>query len=242
MGSSPPLPPMHRLSLIPRHKPSLPEWKPAEFCRRQRNPASRCRLRSPVKWSRPKRPIVCDCSRKARIPGFRPGRCRRESMRARFKDQILQHDVAHDLVPRAVDEAPAKKGVELVSTPDIREVVVEEGKPMTFTATFDTPAPSRLARAVDGCPGRPSAAVADNGGRRCAAASAAARRRVRAGRKDVASSTATSSRWISPARMPRVEPIPTMTRGENRASGLQPAGPRRLHTGAEAGDSTAPCS
>ena len=81
--------------------------------------------------------IARDYSRKARIPGFRPGKVPTRVVRQRFKDQIL-HDVAHDLVPRAVDEALREKGVEPVSTPDIREVVVEEGKAMTFTASFDT--------------------------------------------------------------------------------------------------------
>ena len=81
--------------------------------------------------------IARDYSRKARIPGFRPGKVPTRVVRQRFRDQIL-HDVAHDLVPRAVDEALREKGVEPVSTPDIREVVVEEGKAMTFTASFDT--------------------------------------------------------------------------------------------------------
>jgi trigger factor len=81
--------------------------------------------------------IARDYSRKARLPGFRPGKVPSRVVRQRFKDQIL-HDVAHDLVPRAVDEALREKGVEPVSTPDIREVVVEEGRALTFTASFDT--------------------------------------------------------------------------------------------------------
>ena len=81
--------------------------------------------------------IAKNYSRKARLPGFRPGKVPARVVRQRFKDQIL-HDVAHDLVPRAVDEALREKGVEPVSTPDIREVVVEEGRALTFTASFDT--------------------------------------------------------------------------------------------------------
>ena len=87
--------------------------------------------------------IARDYSRKARIPGFRPGKVPSRVVRQRFKDQIL-HDVAHDLVPRAVDEALREKGVEPVSTPDIREVVVEEGRALTFTASFDTLPPFDL--------------------------------------------------------------------------------------------------
>src|SRR5499427_9370258 len=81
-----------------------------------------------------------DYGRSARIPGFRPGKVPAKVVRQRFRDQIL-HDVAHGLIPRAVDEALREKGVEPVDTPDIRDVVVEEGQPLKFTASFETVPP-----------------------------------------------------------------------------------------------------
>jgi len=81
--------------------------------------------------------IARDYSRRARIPGFRPGKAPARVIKQRYKDQIL-HDVAHDLIPRAVDNALRERGVEAVDTPDIRDVTVEEGRPLTFTAAFDT--------------------------------------------------------------------------------------------------------
>ena len=81
-----------------------------------------------------------DYSKAARIPGFRPGKVPAKVVRQRFRDQIL-HDVAHGLIPRAVDEALRERGVEPVDTPDIKDVVVEEGQPLKFTATFDTVPP-----------------------------------------------------------------------------------------------------
>ena len=81
--------------------------------------------------------VARDYSRKARIPGFRPGKAPARVIKQRFRDQIL-NDVAHELVPTAIDEAMRERGLEPVDTPDVRDVNVEEGSPLTFTASFDT--------------------------------------------------------------------------------------------------------
>src|ERR1700716_3420637 len=81
--------------------------------------------------------IARDYSRKARIPGFRPGKAPARVIKQRFKDQIL-HDVVHDLVPRAMDDALREQGLEGVDTPDIRDVNGGEGQALRFTASFDT--------------------------------------------------------------------------------------------------------
>ena len=72
-----------------------------------------------------------------KVPGFRPGKVPAAVARRRFRDQILR-DVAQDLVPQAVDEALRERGLEPVDTPSVRDVKVEEGEPLTFTATFET--------------------------------------------------------------------------------------------------------
>jgi trigger factor len=81
--------------------------------------------------------IARDYGKAARLPGFRPGKVPVKVVRTRFRDQIL-HDVAHDLIPRAVDSALRERGVEPVDTPDIKNVLVEEGQPLKFTADFET--------------------------------------------------------------------------------------------------------
>src|SRR6266851_8890688 len=81
--------------------------------------------------------VAKDYSRTAHIAGFRKGKVPARVVKQRFKDQIL-HDVAHDLIPRAVDDALREKGVEAITTPDVRDVTVEEGQALTFTASFDT--------------------------------------------------------------------------------------------------------
>jgi trigger factor len=76
-------------------------------------------------------------SRQARVPGFRQGKVPPTLIKRRFKEQIL-HDVAHDLIPRAIDEALRERGLEPVDTPDVKDVALDEGQALTFTATFET--------------------------------------------------------------------------------------------------------
>lgn len=71
-----------------------------------------------------------------RIPGFRPGKVPPKVIKQRFKSQIM-HDVAHELVERAVGEALEERGVEPITQPDIRDLKLEEGQPLTFKAEFD---------------------------------------------------------------------------------------------------------
>ena len=74
--------------------------------------------------------------RRAKVPGFRPGKVPVHIARTRFKDDILR-DVAHDLVPGAVDEALREQAVTPIETPDVREVSIDGGHPLTFHALFE---------------------------------------------------------------------------------------------------------
>jgi len=84
--------------------------------------------------------VTRDYSRAAKVPGFRPGKVPAKVVRQRFRDQIL-HEVAHELVPRAVDDALRARGLEPIETPNVRDVEVEEGRPLKFTASFETVPP-----------------------------------------------------------------------------------------------------
>jgi len=84
--------------------------------------------------------LARDYSKRARVPGFRPGKAPARIIKQRYKSEIL-HDLMHDLIPRAVDDALRERGMEALDTPDIRDVNVEENQPLTFTASFDTVPP-----------------------------------------------------------------------------------------------------
>ena len=75
--------------------------------------------------------------RSAKIQGFRPGKAPVRVVRAHFRDRIL-HDVARDLIPAAIDELVAEHDLKPVAVPEIRDVEVDDGKPLTFTALLET--------------------------------------------------------------------------------------------------------
>src|SRR5918994_997291 len=65
--------------------------------------------------------------KQARIPGFRPGKVPPKVIKQRFKSQIL-HDVAHELIERAVGESLEERGVEPIAAPDISDLKLEEAQ------------------------------------------------------------------------------------------------------------------
>jgi trigger factor len=78
--------------------------------------------------------------RKIRVPGFRPGKVPATVIKRRFREQIL-HEVMHDLIPKAVEEALQERGIEPVDTPNIKDVNLQEGQPLRFTAAIETVPP-----------------------------------------------------------------------------------------------------
>lgn len=84
--------------------------------------------------------IARSYARGARLPGFRPGKAPLAVVRQRFREQIL-HDVAHDLIPRIVGDALRERGVAPVDTPKVRDLTLEEGQPLVFSAAVETAPP-----------------------------------------------------------------------------------------------------
>ncbi|HJN43589.1 MAG: trigger factor [Acidobacteria bacterium] len=80
--------------------------------------------------------LAAQYSRRAKVSGFRPGKVPVRIVRQHFKDDILR-DVAHELVPRAVDDALREQALTPIETPDVREVSVDDGQPLTFHALFE---------------------------------------------------------------------------------------------------------
>jgi len=105
--------------------------------------------------------VALNYRRSARIPGFRHGKVPTKIVRQRFRDQIL-HDVAHELIPRAVDDALRERGLEPIETPSIRDGLVKEGEALTFTASFETVPPIELGDYGSLSSSRPSTEISDD--------------------------------------------------------------------------------
>lgn len=75
-------------------------------------------------------------TRTVRIPGFRPGKAPERVVRRRYREQILS-DAVQDLIPRTLDEGLRERALDPIGEPDIRDVRIEEGQPLTFTAEFE---------------------------------------------------------------------------------------------------------
>jgi trigger factor len=84
--------------------------------------------------------VARDYTKRAKLPGFRPGKVPPSVVKQRFRDEIL-HDVMHGLIPRAVEEALQERGIEPVDTPNIKDVELSAGQPLKFTAAFETVPP-----------------------------------------------------------------------------------------------------
>ena len=99
-------------------------------------------------------------TQQARVPGFRPGKVPQTLIKQRFRDQIL-HDVMHGLIPRAIDEALQERGIEPVDTPNVKDVALEEGQPLKFTAAIETVPPFDPGDLSSIALTQPSAAITD---------------------------------------------------------------------------------
>ena len=75
--------------------------------------------------------------RTVRVPGFRPGKAPLRLIRQRLGPQLLQ-EAAERLVPETVDKLLREREIQPVGKPEVRDVRLDEGRPLTFTATFET--------------------------------------------------------------------------------------------------------
>lgn len=79
---------------------------------------------------------VAGIQAKVRLPGFRPGKAPLSLVKTRFAGDIRQ-EVIEKLVPRFFNEAAEKENLHPVSRPEITDLHMHAGEPLTFKAEFE---------------------------------------------------------------------------------------------------------
>jgi trigger factor len=78
-----------------------------------------------------------DYAKKAKIPGFRPGKVPPHVIKQRFRGQVLEEAV-ESIVNRVVHKEMEGRGLRPLATPKVIDLKLEENQPMTFRAVFET--------------------------------------------------------------------------------------------------------
>lgn len=80
--------------------------------------------------------VAGDVQRRARLPGFRPGKAPASLIRKQFAADIRQQ-VLENLIPKHLQKQFEAENLNVVGTPDIKDVHFHEGEPLRFKAEFE---------------------------------------------------------------------------------------------------------
>ena len=80
--------------------------------------------------------VVEAMTKKARLPGFRPGKVPATIVRSRFAAEIRQN-VLESIIPVAFKKKADEEHLAVVNTPNVSEMKFEEGEPLEFRAEFE---------------------------------------------------------------------------------------------------------
>jgi trigger factor len=82
--------------------------------------------------------VARSLQRKARVPGFRPGKTPLDLVKQRFREEIRE-EVIHNLAPEHFRRRAAQEKLNPVESPDIADVHLnlEANEPLTFKAVFE---------------------------------------------------------------------------------------------------------
>ena len=80
--------------------------------------------------------IAQDFAKKARVPGFRPGKAPVGVVKNRYRDEIIS-EMMHHLLPKYFGDAVDERKLEIVRAPHFESVDYASGKPLRFKAVFE---------------------------------------------------------------------------------------------------------
>src|SRR5499426_623449 len=80
--------------------------------------------------------IAQEMARRARVPGFRPGKAPIAVIKTRFRDEIVSEMMQH-LMPKYFGDAVDERKLDIVQAPHFESVDYNSGKPLRFRAVFE---------------------------------------------------------------------------------------------------------
>jgi trigger factor len=80
--------------------------------------------------------VTADVQKRAKLPGFRPGKAPASIIRKQFASDIRQQ-VIESLIPRYLQKQLEAENLNVVGRPDISDLHFHEGEPLTFKAEFE---------------------------------------------------------------------------------------------------------
>jgi trigger factor len=80
--------------------------------------------------------IAQEFARRARVPGFRPGKAPIGVVKTRFRDEIVSEMMQH-LMPKYFGDAIDERKLDIVQAPQFESVDYNSGKPLRFRAVFE---------------------------------------------------------------------------------------------------------
>jgi len=92
--------------------------------------------------------VAADVQKRAKIPGFRPGKVPSSLIRKQFAGEIRQQ-VLENLIPKFLQKQFAADNLNVVGTPDISDIHFHDGEPLKFKAEFEVVPPIELGEYKD---------------------------------------------------------------------------------------------
>jgi trigger factor len=80
--------------------------------------------------------VVASVQKRAKLPGFRPGKAPASIIRGQFAGEIRQQ-VLEAIIPKALQKQFEAENLSVVGTPDISDIHFHEGEPLRFKASFE---------------------------------------------------------------------------------------------------------
>jgi len=80
--------------------------------------------------------VTTDVQKRAKLPGFRPGKAPATLIRKQFAGDIRQQ-VLENLIPKYLQKQFEAENLNVVGTPDIKDVHFHDGEPLRFKAEFE---------------------------------------------------------------------------------------------------------